>query len=62
MLLQDAQLNQVLATANLDPTAVKEVTQKVEDEIEKKNKQIKDLSFELARLTKVLIAIGIGFN
>eukprot|EP00026_Physarum_polycephalum_P007614 Phypoly_transcript_07678.p1 GENE.Phypoly_transcript_07678~~Phypoly_transcript_07678.p1 ORF type:complete len:511 (+),score=118.03 Phypoly_transcript_07678:41-1573(+) len=49
---KDAQLSEVIASANLDPVAVSLVTKHVDDMLEQKNQFIKDLQFELAKITK----------
>ena len=49
---KEAQLNEVLAASNLDPTALAAVTQKLEDVLEAKNNLIKDLQYDLARVCK----------
>ncbi|XP_042196399.1 dynein regulatory complex subunit 4 isoform X2 [Callorhinchus milii] len=49
---KEAQLNEVLAASNLDPTALTVVTRKLEDVLDSKNNVIKDLQYELARVCK----------
>ncbi|PIN88790.1 hypothetical protein AB205_0221330 [Aquarana catesbeiana] len=63
---QEAQLNEVLAASNLDPTTLSTVTRKLEasflliadmepmniDVLDTKNNAIKDLQYELARVSK----------
>ena len=49
---KEAQLNEVLSASNLDPTALRVVTRKLEDVLDSKNQAIKDLQLELARLAK----------
>ncbi|KAM9607751.1 dynein regulatory complex subunit 4 [Trichechus inunguis] len=49
---KEAQLNEVLATSNLDPSALTIVSRKLEDILESKNSTIKDLQYELARVCK----------
>jgi len=49
---KEAQLNEVLAASNLDPTALTVVTRKLEDVLDSKNSAIKDLQYELARVCK----------
>ncbi|XP_049719896.1 dynein regulatory complex subunit 4 isoform X2 [Elephas maximus indicus] len=49
---KEAQLNEVLATSNLDPAALTIVSRKLEDMLESKNSTIKDLQYELARVCK----------
>jgi len=48
----EAQLNEVLAASNLDPTALAVVTRKLEDVLDAKNAAIKDLQYEVARACK----------
>lgn len=50
---KEAQLNEVLAASNLDPTALAIVTRKLEDVLDSKNGAIKDLQFELAKACKM---------
>ncbi|XP_078400592.1 dynein regulatory complex subunit 4 [Cetorhinus maximus] len=49
---KEAQLNEVLAASNLDPTALSMITRKLEDVLDSKNNVIKDLQYELARVCK----------
>ncbi|KAG9272953.1 growth arrest-specific protein 8 [Astyanax mexicanus] len=49
---KEAQLNEVLAASNLDPTALNVVTRKIEEVLDSKNIAIKDLQYELARVCK----------
>ena len=49
---KEAQLNEVLSASNLDPTALSTVTKKLEDVLDAKNSTIKDLKYELARVSK----------
>eukprot|EP00042_Codosiga_hollandica_P041410 m.368890 g.368890 ORF g.368890 m.368890 type:complete len:472 (+) comp56108_c0_seq1:117-1532(+) len=49
---KEAQLNEVLAASNLDPTALSVVTRKLEDVLDAKNTAIRDLQYELARVCK----------
>eukprot|EP00052_Salpingoeca_macrocollata_P035914 m.16222 g.16222 ORF g.16222 m.16222 type:complete len:479 (-) comp8868_c0_seq1:93-1529(-) len=49
---KEAQLNEVLAASNLDPTALSVVTRKLEDVLDSKNQAVKDLQYELARVAK----------
>lgn len=51
--VQEAQLNEVLAASNLDPSALTMVTRKLEDVLDAKNSAIRDLQYELARVCKV---------
>merc|ERR1719500_1188963 len=49
---KEAQLNEVLAASNLDPTALSAVTRRIQDVLDGKNAAIKDLQYELARVCK----------
>ena len=49
---KDAQLSEVLAASNLDPAVLGQVTNKLDDLLEEKNKAIQDLQFEIARVMK----------
>ncbi|XP_060779219.1 dynein regulatory complex subunit 4 isoform X2 [Neoarius graeffei] len=48
----EAQLNEVLAASNLEPSALNVVTRKLEEVLDSKNTAIKDLQYELARVCK----------
>ena len=49
---KEAQLSEVLAAANLDPNMLGQVSKKLDDVLDAKNGAIKDLQYELARVTK----------
>ena len=49
---KEAQLSEVLAAANLDPNMLGAVSKKLDDVLDAKNGAIKDLQYELARVTK----------
>jgi chromosome segregation ATPase len=49
---KDAQLNEVLAKSDLDPAAKAQVGQRLQEVLDSKNGAIKELQFELARVTK----------
>ncbi|KAB5575183.1 hypothetical protein PHYPO_G00217930 [Pangasianodon hypophthalmus] len=49
---KEAQLNEVLAASNLEPSALNVVTRKLEEVLDSKNVAIKDLQYELARMCK----------
>ncbi|XP_030060493.1 dynein regulatory complex subunit 4 isoform X2 [Microcaecilia unicolor] len=49
---KEAQLNEILAASNLDPSALSLVTRKLEDVLDSKNNAIKELQYELARVCK----------
>merc|ERR1711907_672364 len=49
---KEAQLSEVLAASNLDPSMLGTVSKKLDDVLDAKNTAIKDLQYELARVTK----------
>eukprot|EP00741_Cyanophora_paradoxa_P025209 tig00000350_g24334.t1 len=49
---KEAQLSEVLAASNLNPADLQRVTKKLDDVLEAKNTAIKDLQYEVARLSK----------
>jgi len=49
---KEAQLNEVLAASNLDPVMLGNITRKLDEVLDSKNKAIKDLQYELAKVTK----------
>jgi len=49
---KEAQLSEVLAAANLDPNMLGAVAKKLDEVLDAKNAAIKDLQYELARVTK----------
>mmetsp|Transcript_67360 Transcript_67360/g.140347 ORF Transcript_67360/g.140347 Transcript_67360/m.140347 type:complete len:557 (-) Transcript_67360:135-1805(-) len=49
---KEAKLNEVLAASNLDPIMLGNITRKLDEVLDAKNKAIKDLQYELARVTK----------
>mmetsp|Transcript_34733 Transcript_34733/g.79236 ORF Transcript_34733/g.79236 Transcript_34733/m.79236 type:complete len:481 (+) Transcript_34733:120-1562(+) len=49
---RDAQLSEVLAASNVDPVTLGNITRKLDEVLDAKNKAIKDLQYELARVTK----------
>lgn len=49
---RDAQLANVLAAVNLEPSALEVVTRQLEDTLETKNRAIKDLHFELKKIER----------
>lgn len=49
---RDAQLSEVLANSNFDPVTLGSITQKLDEVLDAKNTAIKDLQYELARVTK----------
>ena len=50
---KEAQLSEVLAASNLDPNMLGAVSKKLDDVLDSKNGAIKDLQYELSRVTKV---------
>ncbi|KDR18764.1 growth arrest-specific protein 8 [Zootermopsis nevadensis] len=53
LLQKQGQINEVLAAANLDPTAMATVNKKLEELLSRKNAALQDLQYELARVCKV---------
>ncbi|KAJ3194658.1 Dynein regulatory complex subunit 4 [Irineochytrium annulatum] len=49
---KDLQLNEILKATNLDPTALSNLTRRLEEVLEGKNHQIKELQYDLAKITK----------
>ncbi|KAJ3116589.1 Dynein regulatory complex subunit 4 [Phlyctochytrium bullatum] len=49
---KDLQLNEVLKATHLDPAALSNLTKRLEETMEGKNRQIKDLQYDLAKITK----------
>merc|ERR1712135_147386 len=49
---KQTQLHEVLATAKLDPSVVSDVTKKLEQVLSAKNRQIKDLQYQVHQSTK----------
>ncbi|XP_006902934.1 PREDICTED: growth arrest-specific protein 8-like [Elephantulus edwardii] len=49
---KEAQLNEVLASSNMDPGALSLVSHRLEEILDSKNNTIKDLQYELARVCK----------
>eukprot|EP00033_Pygsuia_biforma_P001558 GCRY01001757.1.p1 GENE.GCRY01001757.1~~GCRY01001757.1.p1 ORF type:complete len:468 (-),score=123.98 GCRY01001757.1:514-1917(-) len=49
---KEAQLQETIAAANLDPAALGQVTSKLEDILDTKNAQLKEMQFEVAKVSK----------
>ncbi|KAJ3122309.1 Dynein regulatory complex subunit 4 [Physocladia obscura] len=49
---KDLQLNEILKATNLDPAALSNLTRRLEEVLELKNQQIKELQYDLAKITK----------
>ena len=49
---KDAKLNEVLAQSNLDPIMLQNITRKLDDVLDGKNRAIRELQYDLARVTK----------
>ncbi|KAJ3242013.1 Dynein regulatory complex subunit 4 [Chytriomyces hyalinus] len=49
---KDLQLNEILKATNLDPAALSNLTRRLEEVLELKNHQIKELQYDLAKVTK----------
>lgn len=45
-------MNEILKATNLDPAALANLTRRLEDVLNTKNDQIKDLQYELAKVSK----------
>lgn len=50
---KELQVNEILKSTNLDPAAVSNLTKRLEEVLEGKNHQIKELQYELSKITKV---------
>jgi hypothetical protein len=50
---RELQVNEILKATNLDPAALASLTRRLEDVLNAKNDQIKDLQYDLAKVTKV---------
>jgi hypothetical protein len=50
---RELQVNEVLKATNLDPAALASLTKRLEDVLTAKNDQIKELQYDLAKVTKV---------
>lgn len=50
---RDLQVNEVLKATNFDPAAMTSLTRRLEEVIDAKNRQIKELQYDLAKVTKV---------
>lgn len=49
---KELQVNEILKATNLDPVALSNLAKKLEDVLNSKNDQIKDLQYELAKVSK----------
>ncbi|KAJ3293516.1 Dynein regulatory complex subunit 4 [Borealophlyctis nickersoniae] len=49
---KDLQLNEILKATNLDPAALSNLTRRLEEVLDAKNQQIKELQYDLAKVTK----------
>ncbi|KAI8929793.1 growth arrest-specific protein 8 [Entophlyctis helioformis] len=49
---KELQVNEILKATNLDPTALANLTRRLEDVLNAKNQQIKELQYDLAKVTK----------
>ncbi|KAJ3188149.1 Dynein regulatory complex subunit 4 [Gaertneriomyces sp. JEL0708] len=49
---RDLQVSEILKASNLDPTAVAGVTKRLEDVLDSKNRQIKELQYDIAKIAK----------
>ena len=51
---RDLQVNEILKSTNLEPNVVSNLSKRLEDVLTSKNQQIKDLQYDLAKVTKVI--------
>lgn len=51
---RELQVNEILKATNLDPAALANLTRRLEDVLNSKNEMIKDLQYDLAKVTKVV--------
>nr|KAJ3423015.1 Dynein regulatory complex subunit 4 [Polyrhizophydium stewartii] len=49
---KELQVNEILKATNLDPTALANLTKRLEDVLNAKNQQIKELQYDLSKVTK----------
>lgn len=49
---KELQVNEILKATNLDPSALASLTRRLEDVLNAKNQQIKDLQYDLQKVTK----------
>ncbi|KAJ1332253.1 hypothetical protein BSLG_008912 [Batrachochytrium salamandrivorans] len=49
---KELQVNEIIKATNLDPTALESLTNRLEDVLNAKNRYIKDLQYDLAKVTK----------
>ena len=54
---RELQVNEILKATNLDPSALASLTKRLEDVLNAKNGHIKDLQYDLAKVTKVFLLI-----
>ena len=59
---KEAQLNEVLAQANLESAVVGDITSKLEDVVETRNQVIRDLQAELQRLLRSHARVVDGYE
>jgi hypothetical protein len=50
---KEVQINEILKATNLDPAAVSSLTKRLEEVLNSKNQQIKELQYDLAKVIKV---------
>lgn len=51
---RELQVNEILKATNLDPGALANLTKRLEDVLSGKNQHIKDLQYDLSKVTKVI--------
>ncbi|KAI9142624.1 growth-arrest-specific micro-tubule binding-domain-containing protein [Paraphysoderma sedebokerense] len=49
---KELQINEIVSATNLDPNMTANITKRLDEELESKNRQIKELQYELAKVTK----------
>jgi hypothetical protein len=49
---RELQVNEVLKATNLDPSSVASLTKRLEDVLQSKNDQIRELQYDLSKVTK----------
>ena len=50
---KEIQISEVLKATNLDPSAISSLTKRLEEVLNLKNQQIKELHYDLSKVTKV---------
>ncbi len=55
---KEVQISEVLKATNLDPSAMSSLTKRLEEVLGQKNTQIKDLQYDLSKVTKVRVLLS----